>query len=1088
MASSSSSPRNWRYNVFTSFHGPDVRIKFLSHLRQQFIYNGITMFDDNGIERSQIIAPALQKAIGESRIAILLLSKNYASSRWCLDELLEILKCKEDIGQIVMTVFYEVDPSHVRKQTGDFGNTFNKTCATKTEEERSKWSEALTYVGNIAGEHFLKWDNEAEMIEKIARDVSNKLNATPCRDFDGMVGLEAHLRKMESLLDLDNVGVKMVGISGPAGIGKSTIARALHSRLSNKFQHTCFMDNLRGSYNTSLEKYGLQLYLQEQFLSKVLKLKGIRICHLGVIKDRLQYLKVLVILDDVESLDQLEALANITWFGPGSRVIVITENKEIWQQHGIKDIYHVGFPSRREALMIFCLSAFRQTCPPDGFKDLVDDVASICGDLPLGLHVLGSSLRGKSQADWKDELPRLRNSLDGRIESVLKVGYESLHEKDQALFLHIAVFFNYENVDHVTAMLAKSNLDVRLGLKILANKYLIHIDHDRESTVVMHRLLQVMAEQVISKQEPWKRQILVDPKEISYVLENEVGNGSIVGVSFDVAHINKLIISSRAFERMYNLVFLKVYDGRHCSARKTYNLEGIEFPRHLRLLHWDAYPRKSLPRRFYQENIVELNMVGSHLEKLWDGTQQLANLKKMDLRFSSRLKELPDLSNATNLESLNLICCYALLELPSSIENLHKIDHLAVTNCTRLRSIPDIPANITSLSLTYTALEESPASLRHCYRLSDVGISSSKNFKTFSAHLPPSVTYLELCDSGIKTITDCIKGLRNLRHLYLSRCKRLTSLPELPYSLQQLLADDCISLERVSDPLNTPDAELHFTNCIKLSQQARRAIIKGSFVRGWALLPGREVPTEFDYCARGNSLTILRSAFNRFKVCVVMSLNHPYQGCLESKLLCRCKVIGNSVKSTDMTFLSESNFLFKTRHLLIFHISLPFIDTSEVSRKIVFKFSSIEKDFNIVECGVQILTDVTDLMNNGHWVTHESDEASDIEEEEDDDCRANKTSESGSDDDSISDGRYGSESDKASDKEEDGRLGTSESESDEASDKEEGYKSESGEVSEDEDEDEDSANDSDYESVSRKRMRTTTMITNLKWGIKKRRG
>ena len=72
---------------------------------------------------------------------------------------------------------------------------------------------------------------------------------------------------------------------------------------------------------------------------------------------------------------------------------------------------------------------------------------------------------------------------------------------------------------------------------------------------------------------------------------------------------------------MYNLVFLKVYDGRHCSARKTYNLEGIEFPRHLRLLHWDAYPRKSLPRRFYQENIVELNMVGSHLEKLWDGTQ-----------------------------------------------------------------------------------------------------------------------------------------------------------------------------------------------------------------------------------------------------------------------------------------------------------------------------------------------------------------------------------------------------------------------------------------------------------------------------------
>ncbi|CAL9238539.1 unnamed protein product, partial [Arabidopsis halleri] len=153
-SSSSSSSRTWRYRVFTSFHGPDVRKTFLSHLRKQFIYNGITMFDDQGIERSQIIAPALTQGIRESRIAIVVLSKNYASSSWCLDELLEILDCKEELGQIVMTVFYGVDPSDVRKQTGDFGIAFDKTCAKKTEEDRRKWSQALTFVGNIAGEHF----------------------------------------------------------------------------------------------------------------------------------------------------------------------------------------------------------------------------------------------------------------------------------------------------------------------------------------------------------------------------------------------------------------------------------------------------------------------------------------------------------------------------------------------------------------------------------------------------------------------------------------------------------------------------------------------------------------------------------------------------------------------------------------------------------------------------------------------------------------------------------------------------------------------------------------------------------------------
>ena len=156
-SSSSSLPQTWRYRVFTSFHGPDVRKTLLGHVRKQFSCNGISMFDDQWIERSQTIAPALTQAISESRISIVVLSKNYASSSWCLDELVEILKCKEEIGQIVMTVFYGVDPSHVRKQTGEFGEVFSETCARKQEDRRLIWNQALNDVGNIAGEHFLNW-------------------------------------------------------------------------------------------------------------------------------------------------------------------------------------------------------------------------------------------------------------------------------------------------------------------------------------------------------------------------------------------------------------------------------------------------------------------------------------------------------------------------------------------------------------------------------------------------------------------------------------------------------------------------------------------------------------------------------------------------------------------------------------------------------------------------------------------------------------------------------------------------------------------------------------------------------------------
>ncbi|CAL9234600.1 unnamed protein product, partial [Arabidopsis halleri] len=60
-----------------------------------------------------------------------------------------------------------------KKQRGEFGKAFEKTCQGKTEELKQRWSKALAHVATIAGEHSLNWPNEAEMIQKIATDVLN---------------------------------------------------------------------------------------------------------------------------------------------------------------------------------------------------------------------------------------------------------------------------------------------------------------------------------------------------------------------------------------------------------------------------------------------------------------------------------------------------------------------------------------------------------------------------------------------------------------------------------------------------------------------------------------------------------------------------------------------------------------------------------------------------------------------------------------------------------------------------------------------------------------------------------------------------
>ncbi|CAA7047357.1 unnamed protein product [Microthlaspi erraticum] len=973
MASSSSSSalsRTWRYRVFTSFHGPDVRKSFLSHLRKQFICNGISMFDDQGIERSHTIKPELTRAIKESRISIVVLSKYYASSGWCLDELLEIIKCKEDKGQIVMTIFYGVDPSDVRKQTGEFGIAFNKTCAGKTEEERRRWSQALTVVGNIAGEHLLNWDNEAEMIDKIAKDVLGLLNVTPSRDFDGMVGLEAHLREMMSLLDLDNEDEAMiVGIWGPAGIGKSIIARALHSRFSGSFHLSFFVDKLRGSFHRGLDDYGQQLRLQEEFLNQ----NGMRrIRHLGAVKENLCDQKVLIILDDVNNLKQLEALANeTTRFGPGSRIVVTTENQELLQQHGIHNRYHVRFPSRKEAVEILHSYAFKQSSPLYGFNKFCERIAELCGKLPLALRVVGSTLRGKKQDEWEDVMNRLETILDREIEDVLRVGYEGLEENEQTLFLHIAVFFNYGNGDLVKAMFADGNLDVRRGLKILVNRSLIEMSTNGK-TIEMHRLLKQMARQAIRKQDPRKRQILMDAQEICH------GTSAVSGILFDTSGINEVSIGKKAFKRMSNLRFLRVYKGRYDGIDGMFIPEEIEFPRQLRLVHWDAYPSRSLPHTFHPENLVILCMQNSQLEYLWQGTQRLTNLKKMDLGRSVHLKEFPDLSNATNLERLDLSGCESLIEIPSSFSHLQKLKYLYMVNCrniqvtppdlnlpsleiielqrcSRLRIFLFISAKVRDVDLSETSFEEVPPSVSLCSGLGTLNISCGK-LKGLT-HLPTSLWCLDLSYSDIEKIPDCIKALHRLKGLSLTGCRRLASLPELPRSLNYLRGRDCESLETVFCPLNlTRIAELEFTNCFKLGQQARREIIQRSLY-GYAILPGSQVPANFNHRGRGNSLTIIIPVGNnpsRLKLCVVVSPNHQtwkYRR-YPQKLLCRRKPdIDDKVYERSLYFFGS-----RTEHLIIFDSFLPFIDPSEVSREIVLEFSIIPQE-NIIECGAYIWTD-----------------------------------------------------------------------------------------------------------------------------------
>ena len=145
-----------KYDVFLSFRGEDTRLGFTDHLYEAFIMRGIFIFrDTEKLQRGKHISQELLKAIEESKYAIIVLSTNYASSRWCLIELAKIVKCKKETEVIVLPVFYHVDPSDVRNQNGILAEAFakhEKDTRINTEDVQA-WKAALKDVGHISGWH-----------------------------------------------------------------------------------------------------------------------------------------------------------------------------------------------------------------------------------------------------------------------------------------------------------------------------------------------------------------------------------------------------------------------------------------------------------------------------------------------------------------------------------------------------------------------------------------------------------------------------------------------------------------------------------------------------------------------------------------------------------------------------------------------------------------------------------------------------------------------------------------------------------------------------------------------------------------------